>query len=127
MVADAISRLRTLGLYQDNDNEDVPSTVENIVENIIKEIQSADTAPRKPAYNVGKLNLEVLRKEQQWDQFCKSKIRDMKRTPDPNFLVDHNNILRKVDKLKYTIEPATVVPRKLTSFIIIEFHNTKGH
>ena len=69
VVADAISRLRTLGLYHDNDNEDVPSAIEDIVNNIIEEVHSTDTAPKKPTYNVEKLNLEVLRKDQQWDQF----------------------------------------------------------
>ena len=51
----------------------------------------------------------------------------MKKKPDPSFLLDHNSILRKVIELKYTTEPAIVVPRKLTSIIIIEFHNAKGH
>ena len=30
----------------------------------------------------------------------------MKKMPDPNFLLDSNSVLRKVVKLKYTIEPA---------------------
>ena len=47
--------------------------------------------------------------------------------PDPSFLLDDNSILRKVVKLKYTVEPSMVVPRKLTSLIILEFHNAKGH
>ena len=38
-----------------------------------------------------------------------------------------NNILRKVLKLRYTIEPTIVVPRKLTSLSIVEFHNSEGH
>ena len=63
VVADVISRLRTLGLYQDNDNEDVPPTIED-VKNIIEEIQSADAESRKLSYNMGKLNLEVLREQQ---------------------------------------------------------------
>ena len=46
---------------------------------------------------------------------------------DPNFLLDDNSILRKVVKLKYTIEPTIVVPRNLTSLIIVEFHNARGH
>ena len=69
VVADAISRLRALGLYGDNDNEDEPSTIDNVVKNIIKEINSANSAPKKPTYNVGKLNLEVLKKDQQQDRF----------------------------------------------------------
>ena len=114
-------------MYKDNDNEDEPSTIDDVVENIIEEVHSVTLIPPNPTCNVGKLNLEVLKKEQQWDRFCKRKVRDMKKKPDPNFLLDHNIILRKEIKLKYTMEPAIGVPRKLTSLTIIEFHNAKGH
>ena len=114
MIATAISRLRTLGLYQDNNNDDVPITTEDIVKNIIKEVHCTDIVPRTPTYNIGKLNLDVLRKEQQWDQFCKNKVKEIKKKPDPNFLLEDNSILWKVVKRKYTIEPTIVVPRKLT-------------
>ena len=127
VVADAISRLRTLGLYRDSDNEVELSAVDNIVQNIVKEINSTDSALKKPTYNVGKLNMEILKKEQQWDKFCKGKVRDLENKPDPTFLLDHNSILRKVTKLKYTMEPAIVVPGQLASIISIEFHNAKGH
>ena len=36
VVADAISRLRTLSLCRDNDNKDEPSTIDDVVENIIQ-------------------------------------------------------------------------------------------
>ena len=67
VVADAVPRVRTLGLYQDDDNDDMPITTEDVVKNIIEEVHSTDIVPRTPTYNIGKLNLEVLRKEQQWD------------------------------------------------------------
>ena len=51
----------------------------------------------------------------------------MRKKRNPNFLLDHNSIVRKVIKLKYNTEPAIAVPRKLTSIIIIEFHSAKGH
>ena len=38
-----------------------------------------------------------------------------------------NSILWKMVRLRYTIEPTIVVPRKLTSLIIVEFHNDEGH
>ena len=126
VVADAISRVRTLGLYQNNDNEDVPSSVK-----MLSKTSSSSPfcrhSPQESTYNVGKLNLEVLRKEQQWDQFCKSKVKDMKKKANHNFLLDQNSILRKVTKLMYTKATAIIVPRKLTSLIIIEFHNAKGN
>ena len=37
------------------------------------------------------------------------------------------NSNRKVVKCKYSVELTIVVPRKLTSLIIVEFHNAKGH
>ena len=69
VVADAISWLRTLGMYQDNSNEKEPPTVDDVVENIIEEVHSTNVVPGTPAYNMGKLNLDVLRKEQQHDHF----------------------------------------------------------
>ena len=51
----------------------------------------------------------------------------MKKKPDPNFILDNNSILRKVIKLKHTIESMIVIPCKLTSLIIVKFHNAKGH
>ena len=127
MVDDAISRLRTLGLYENNGNEDVPLTIEDMVENIVKEVHTMDTVPKTPAYNTGKLNQDLQRKAVQWDIFCQFKVKEMKKKPCPSFLLDNNGILRKVVKLMDTVEATIVVPRKLTSLIIVEFHNAKGH
>ena len=127
IVADAISWLRNRGLYQDNDNEDIPITTEDVIKNIIEEFHIAEVIQRTPSYNIEKLNLDILRKEQQCEQFCKNKVKKMKTKPDPSFLLDKNSILRKIVKLKYTVEPTIVVPWKLTSLIILEFCNAKGH
>ena len=62
VVADAVSSLRTLGLYQDNSNEDVPLTIKDVVENIIEEIHLMDTVLTTPAYSMGKLNQDVAEK-----------------------------------------------------------------
>ena len=64
VVADAISPLRTIGLYQENGNEDIPITTEDVIENIIEEIHLIDVIQKATTYNTEKLNLEVLRKEQ---------------------------------------------------------------
>ena len=45
VVANAISIMRTLGIYQDNDNEDVPFTLEDVIESIIEEVHSTDEEP----------------------------------------------------------------------------------
>ena len=70
VVADVISTLRTLGLYQDKNDEDVPLTTEDVIKNII-EVYSADIVLKTLTYNVGKLNLDVLRKEQQQPNFAR--------------------------------------------------------
>ena len=50
VVANAVSRLRMLGLCQDNGNEDVPPTV--------GEVHSTDVAQAtRPVYNMGKTEL----------------------------------------------------------------------
>ena len=127
MVANAVSRLRILDLYQDNGNEDVPPTVDDVIKNIKVEVHTTDVAPKRPVYNMGKLNLNVLRKEQQWDLFGKNEVKELKVKPDPNFLLGNKSILRKVVRLKYSVELTIVVPRKLTFLIIVEFSDTKRH
>ena len=42
-------------------------------------------------------------------------------------MLDENGILWKIVRLKYTIESTVVVPRKLTSLLIVDFHNGIGH
>ena len=60
IVADAISQLRTLGLYQDNYNENICLSREDVFKNIIKEIHSTEVTQRMSMYNVDNLNLDVL-------------------------------------------------------------------
>ena len=65
IVADAISQLRTLGLYQDNNNKDVQLTTEDVIKNIIEEVHITEVIQKTPMYNIEKWNLDVLMKEQQ--------------------------------------------------------------
>ena len=46
VVADMISQLRTLGLYHNNNNEDIPLSTEDVIKNIIEEIYSVEVAPK---------------------------------------------------------------------------------
>ena len=74
-----------------------------------------------------KLNLDVLREEQQLDTFCMKKVKTLRMKQDDSFILDENGILWKTVRVRYTIEPTIVVPRKLTSLIIVESHNGNGH
>ena len=69
VVTDAIPKLRTLGLYQDNGNDDIATTDDDVVENIIEEVCAIKWVPNSASYNMGKLNLDVLREGQWQDTF----------------------------------------------------------
>ena len=128
VVADAIFRLKIFGLYQDSNNEDIQFSLKNVIKNIIEEIHYAKSTPNTRAYTkIDKLNLDLLRKEQLCIKFCKKMVKEIRIKPDPSFILDENSILRKAVKLRYTVEPTIVLPRKLTNIINLEFHNWKGH
>ena len=62
IIADAISRLRTFGLYQDHINEEIQLSLEDAVENNIKEIHSIEFTPKIPIYvKLDTLNLDLFR------------------------------------------------------------------
>ena len=64
VVTDAISRLRTLDLYQDNGKDNLATMDNDMVENIIEKAHAMQWVPNSASYNMEKLNLDVLRKEQ---------------------------------------------------------------
>ena len=45
VVADAISRLRMLGLYQDNGNNDIAKTDDNVFDNVLEEVYAIEWIP----------------------------------------------------------------------------------
>ena len=71
--------------------------------------------------------MTVLREEQWQNTFCMKRVKTLRTKWDGSFVLDKNGMLQKMVRLRYTIEPTIVVPRKLTSLITVEFHNGKGH
>ena len=69
----------------------------------------------------------ILREGQEQDTFCMKKAKSIRSKEVDGFMLDKNGMLLKFVMLKYTIEPTMVIPRILTSLIIIEFHSGKGH
>ena len=61
-MADTISRLRNLGLYQDNGNDDIATTDDDMVENVVEEVHAIKWVTNSASYNMVKLNLDILRK-----------------------------------------------------------------
>ena len=127
VVADAISQLRTLGLYQDNGSDNIATTDDEVVKNVMEEVHAIGLVPNSASCNIGKLNLDVLQEEQWQDKYCIKKMKAMRTKQDHSFMLDNNSILRKVVRQRYTIDPTIVVPRKLTWLIIVEFHDGNGH
>ena len=69
VVADAISRHRTLGLYQDNGN-DLARVDDNVVDNVIEEVHAIEWVVKSASYQTEKLNLDVFKEEQWQDILC---------------------------------------------------------
>ena len=78
VIVDAISRLRMFGPYQDNNNEEVQLSLKDVIEKIIEEVHSIKSTPKIPGYTkIDKLNLNLLRKEQLCNRFCKKKVKEI--------------------------------------------------
>ena len=45
VVTDAISQLRTLGIYQDNSNDDIATTDDDVVKNVVEEVHAIKLEP----------------------------------------------------------------------------------
>ena len=110
-MADAISRLRTLDLYQDNGNDNIATMDDDMVENIVEEVHVIEWVPNSTGYNMEKCNLDVLREEQWQDTFCIKKVKTLRTKQDDSFMLDKNSILQKMVRLRYTTESTLVVPR----------------
>ena len=99
---------------------------DHMVENFIEDVHTIEWVPNSASYNMEKLNLDILGREQWQDTFCIKKVKALRMKQDDSIMLDDNSILWKMVQLRYTIEP-TIVVRKLTSLIIVEFNNCKGH
>ena len=56
VVADTISQLRSLGLYQDNGSDDITTTDDSVVENVMEEVHAIELVPNSAGYIMEKLN-----------------------------------------------------------------------
>ena len=95
VVADAISRPRTLGLYQDNGNTDLAKTDHAIVDNIMEEVHDTEWIPNLATYKMEKLKLDILREAQWQNAFCTKKTKSIRSKKVDGFVLDKNGILCK--------------------------------
>ena len=92
VVADAISRIRTLGLYQNNSNDDIATVDNNMVQNIVEEVNAIEWVPNLAGYNMEKLSLAILREEQWQDTFCFKKIKALRAKQVSSFTLGNNSV-----------------------------------
>ena len=105
MLADVISRLRAFRLYQYNNNEQFQLSLEDAIENFIEKLHNIGSTPKISAYTkIDKLNLNLLRKKQLCDKFCKKTVKEIKTKTDPSFILDKNSILSKAVKLTLQLD-----------------------
>ena len=57
VVVDTISRLRTLVLYQDNSNDDLATTDDDVVKEIVEEVQAMKWVPNSAGYKSVKVQV----------------------------------------------------------------------
>ena len=129
VVAEVISRLKTMNLYKKHqDVNPIPSidTVADALEIMIEEIHNISIEAKDYNQNT-QLDLNELHREQKCDQFCKNKTKGINSNKPFDFILDNNRKLSKIVKLKYTVEPTTVISRKLRQRIIFHFHESKEH
>ena len=88
VVANAISRLRTLGLYQCNGNTDLAKRDDDIVDSIMEDVHAIEWIPSLATYKMEKLNLDILREVQQLDAFCTKKAKCIRSKEVDGFVLD---------------------------------------
>ena len=93
VVANTTSRLRTLGLYQDNGNTDLDKTDDDTVDNVVEEVHAIEWIPNLATYKTEKLNLDILREAQWQDTFCMKKAKSVRSKEVDGFKLDENSIL----------------------------------
>ena len=113
IVADVMSRHKTLNLYKKHQEVDsVPSVaaVEDAFENIIEEVKNISVKVSNSNHTM-QLNLSELSREQKQDQLCKNKAKSISTDKPSDFILDNNGILSKIVRLKYTVDPTIVIPK----------------
>ena len=78
VVADVISKLRTLGIYLDNGNDDLAKMDDNVVDSIMDEAHAIEWVPNSAIYTMEKLNLDILGEEQWQDTFAWKKVKTLR-------------------------------------------------
>ena len=127
ILADAISRLCTLDIYEKAiETQHSPAVKTSITQQVgtIDHIQHIDLAPLLQSLNMNSTTLQTLQKQ---DKFCKNKACKLHLGANSSFHLNSEGII-KCTLVINNLEVSTIVgPLTLTNTLLHKFHNCRGH
>ena len=127
ILADAISRLHTIDIYEKTIEIQHLHTVKTTtpqLDETVEQIQHVDSSPLPQSLNMNSTTLRTLQKQ---DKFCKNKVCELHSGIDSSFYLNSDSILKQSLIINNLEVCMTVVPLALTNTLIHEFHNCRGH
>ena len=127
ILADAISRLCTLDIYEKAiETQHSPAVKTTTTQQVgtIEHIQYIDSAPLLQSLNMNSATLCTLQKQ---DKFCKNKTHKLHSGINSSFYLNTEGILKHTLVIN-NLEVSTIgVPLALTNTLMHEFYDCRGH
>ena len=126
ILADAISRLRTLDIYEKTTESQHSPTIKvprTQQEGTIDLIQNIDSTPLPQSLNMSSTTLQTLQKQ---DKFCKNKACELHLGNKSSFYLNHEGILKCILVINNLELSIIVVQLTLTNTLLHEFYNCRG-
>ena len=128
ILADAISRLCTINIYEDlaEDKSLHTPTAQNTAHSIkaTDNVQLLDSGTAQQHLNITTTMLQNLQKP---DKFCRKKVCELHTGLKSHFYLNNKNILKRKIIVNNLEVNAIVIPALLIYTLLYEFHNCKGH
>ena len=127
ILADGISRLRTIDIYKKavgTQHSHAVKTATTQLDETVEQIHHVDSSPLPQSLNINSTTLHTLQKQ---DKFCKNKVCKLHSGIDSSFYLNTDSILKHTLIINNVEVSTTVVLLALTNTLIHEFHNCRGH
>ena len=128
MLADAISSLHTIDIYEDHvevklqHSPKPKSQPESSM--VAHEVQLLDAGNTQQLLNI---TIKTLQRLQKQDKVCKKKVHELKTGTHNAFYLNSENILKRKVIVNNLEVNTIIVPTPLIYTLLHEFHNCKGH
>ena len=126
ILADAISRLCTINIYEDPTKVKPQHSPKSQPESskVTDEVQLLDAGNAQQLLNI---TTKTLRRLQKQDTYCKRKVHELKTGTHNEFYLNNENILKRKITVNNQKVSIIVIPTPLIYTLLHEFHNCKGH